>query len=202
LKYLYKPKVELSIFGDINTDYLIKKKIASLLTTYSLSHTVNFATRIQNNSNSTTDNILVGNSRISLFSVFPIINGLLDHNAYILTIKNIYMQQWTNFLWSNEPTRLIDNETITKFQTLLKIETWEPVYIGTDSNHMFNSFLSTFINIFQASFPVKYRSMKDNNDWFTQGIKISSKQKRSLCALTKTAMIQKQKCIVLSRTKS
>ena len=142
------------------------------------------------------------NSRISLFSVFPIINGLLDHNAYILTIKNIYMQQWTNFLWSNEPTRLIDNETITKFQTLLKIETWEPLYIGTDPNHMFNSFLSTFINIFQASFPVKYRSMKDNNDWFTQGIKISCKHKRSLCALTKTAMIQTQKCIVLSRTKS
>jgi hypothetical protein len=82
--------VELLIFGDINTDCLIEKKIASLLTTYNLLHTVNFATRIQNNSNSAIDNLLVDNSRISLSSVFSIINGLLDHNAYILTIKNMY----------------------------------------------------------------------------------------------------------------
>ena len=51
LKYLYKYKVKLSIFGDINTDYLIestwkKKRLASLLTTYNLLHTANFATRI------------------------------------------------------------------------------------------------------------------------------------------------------------
>ena len=32
LKYLYKPKVEFLICGDINTYYLIKKKLASLLT--------------------------------------------------------------------------------------------------------------------------------------------------------------------------
>jgi hypothetical protein len=76
LKYLYKPKVELLIFGYINTDYLIEKKIASLLTTYNLLHTVNFATRIQNNSKSATDNILVDNTKISLSSVFLLINGL------------------------------------------------------------------------------------------------------------------------------
>jgi hypothetical protein len=67
---------------------------------------------------------------------------------------------------------------------------------------MFNSFLSTSLNTFQASFPIKYESMKDNNDSMTQGIKISCKHKINLCALTKTAMIQKQKCIVLSSAKS
>jgi hypothetical protein len=54
LGHLYKTKAEFLMFGDINTDYLKetnrKKQIASLLTTYNLSHTVNFATRIQNNS--------------------------------------------------------------------------------------------------------------------------------------------------------
>ena len=39
LKYLYKPKVEFLICGDINTDYLIKKKLVSLLT-HNLSHTI------------------------------------------------------------------------------------------------------------------------------------------------------------------
>jgi len=44
------------------------------------------------------------------------------------------------------------------FQNLLKKETWESVY--KDLNHMFNSFLCTCLNIFLASFPVKYASME------------------------------------------
>ena len=35
---------------------------------------------------------------------------------------------------------------------------------------MFNSFLCTFLNILQASFPVKYKSMKDMDDWITQWV--------------------------------
>jgi hypothetical protein len=58
------------------------------------------------------------------------------------------------------------------FQTLLKKETCESVYIDTDPNHMYNSFLSAFLNIFQAQFPCKYKCMKDKNDWITQGIKM------------------------------
>jgi len=53
LKYLYKPKAEFVLCGDINTDYLHegnqKKYLSSLLTTFNLSHTVYFATRTQNN---------------------------------------------------------------------------------------------------------------------------------------------------------
>jgi hypothetical protein len=63
------------------------------------------------------------------------------------------MQQQTKFLGSRE--RLTDNETITNFQTRLKEETWESVYTDKDPNHIFNSFICNFVNIFQASFPVK-----------------------------------------------
>jgi len=42
------------------------------------------------------------------------------------------------------------------FPTLLKRETWESVDIDRDPNYMFNSFQCTFLNIFQAGFPVKY----------------------------------------------
>jgi hypothetical protein len=80
-----------------------------------------------------------------------------------------------------------DNETFMKFQTLLKKETWESVYIDTNPNHMFNSFLCTLLKIFQASFPVKYKSLEDKNDWITQEIKILSKHKRSLFALIKNS---------------
>jgi hypothetical protein len=63
LIYRYKPKAELLIHGDINTDYCIesnwKKQLVLLLTTHNLSQKANFATRIQNYSITATDNIFV-----------------------------------------------------------------------------------------------------------------------------------------------
>ena len=65
---------------------------------------------------------------------------------------------------------------------------------------MFNSILCTVLNIFQASFPVKYQSMKDKNDWITQRIKISSKHKRSQYAFTKNRKTQKH--VILNTVRS
>ena len=44
-----------------------------------------------------------------------------------------------------------------------------------------------FHKIFQASFPVIYKSMNDKNEWIIPGIKISWKHKRSLCAFPKNS---------------
>jgi hypothetical protein len=49
-----------------------KKKIASLLTTYNVSHTANFASRTQNNSCTAIDKIFVDNSKGNLSSISPI----------------------------------------------------------------------------------------------------------------------------------
>jgi len=60
--------VELPIFRDKNTDYLIEsneKKLVPLLTTYNLSNTFYIVVRIQNNSYNVIDNIFVDNSRIN-----------------------------------------------------------------------------------------------------------------------------------------
>jgi hypothetical protein len=48
-----------------------------------------------------------------------------------------------------------------------------------------NVFLKTFINIFEASFPVAYLYKNKDNGWITKGIKISCKRKRSLYILNK-----------------
>jgi hypothetical protein len=59
-------------------------------------------------------------------------------------------------------------------QPLLNSETWESVYKDQDVNNKFISFLYTFLNIFEASFPIKYESIgKIKNDRVTQGIKMS-----------------------------
>jgi hypothetical protein len=51
-----------------------------------------------------------------------------------------------------------------QFQLQLANESWESVYIDNDTNS--DSFLHTFLNIFEASFPVKYKSMP-RNGWIT-----------------------------------
>jgi hypothetical protein len=53
-----------------------------------LIHTVNFATRIQNDLRIATDNIFVDSIRFSSSSTSPIINGLSDHDAQYLMINN------------------------------------------------------------------------------------------------------------------
>jgi len=63
---------------------------ASLLPTHNVSHTVNFATRIQNNSCTDIDKIFMDSSRINLSSTFPTINALSNQDAKILAIKNKY----------------------------------------------------------------------------------------------------------------
>jgi len=127
---------------------------------HNLLHMVTFGTRIQNNSSTAIDNIFVDNSTTNLSSISPLIKGLWEHDGEILTIKNIYLYATINKFPLNKRTRLIDDETIMTFHTLLKRETWESVDIDTDPNHMFNSFQCTFLNIFQAGFPVKHKVWK------------------------------------------
>jgi len=44
------------------------------------------------------------------------------------------------------------------FQIQLKKEVWKSVYKDKEPNHKFNSFLITLFNIFQPSFPIKYKN--------------------------------------------
>jgi hypothetical protein len=76
----------------------------------------------------------------------------------------------------------LNNERIMQFQLQLADEIWESVCIDNDTNNKFNSILHTFLNNFEASFPVKYESIHRNkNGWITQGIKICYEHER-LCA--------------------
>ena len=79
-------------------------------------------------------NIFVDKTRINLSSLSPLIKGLSD--AQILTVKNIHTT--INKFPLKKRIRLIDNDTITKFQVL---KAWEYVCIETDPNHVFNSIL-------------------------------------------------------------
>jgi hypothetical protein len=50
---------------------------------------VNFPTRIQNYSSTAIDNVFIDSSRKEHNSIEPVTNGLPDHDAQLLAIKNI-----------------------------------------------------------------------------------------------------------------
>jgi hypothetical protein len=126
---VYNPKTEFLICGDINIDYLNenyrKKQINSLLTTYNMMHTVNFATRIQNGSKGAIDSIFMDSKRFISSSTSPIISGLSDHDTQYRMINSIAAAG--NLIPLKQRTRKVNNETIMQVQLLLKSETWESV---------------------------------------------------------------------------
>jgi hypothetical protein len=90
LKKLFKVTVNLIICGDININFLAdgerKRQLAALLQTYNLISVVNFPTHIQQNAVTSIDNFSIDITKAGDYSIKPIINGLSDHDAQILTL--------------------------------------------------------------------------------------------------------------------
>jgi endonuclease/exonuclease/phosphatase family metal-dependent hydrolase len=93
IKSIYRADLNLILCGDINTDYLTdnarKRQLDSVLKTYNSTAIVTFPTRSQSIPSTTIDNIFIDNSKISIYTVSPFFSGLSDHDAQLLTIKDI-----------------------------------------------------------------------------------------------------------------
>jgi hypothetical protein len=94
---MYKNTIEIIIGGDFNINYfnksLNKQLLDSLLSLHGLCSIVLFPTRIQNNSCSLIDNIFINKLKFNKFSVYPIINGLSDHDAQGPLLHNIFEEK-------------------------------------------------------------------------------------------------------------
>jgi len=96
IKTLYKVDLQLIICGDINIDYLTDndkhRQRDAVLLTYNLSATVYFPTRSQGYSNIAIDNIFMDTYKFINFTLSPLHNGLLDHDAQVLKIISVNLQ--------------------------------------------------------------------------------------------------------------
>ncbi len=90
---VYNNAVNMILCGDFNINYLTdnqnKQALNSLLNSYSLYSIIEFPTRIHNNSNSTIDKIFINKFKNENYSVHPLINGLSDHDAQVLSLPHI-----------------------------------------------------------------------------------------------------------------
>jgi hypothetical protein len=63
-----------------------------MLLTYNLSAIVQFPTRSQSHSSNAIDNIFIDTYKFTNYTVFPLCNGLSDHDAQLLIIKDVNLQ--------------------------------------------------------------------------------------------------------------
>ena len=155
LNTLFKLSTNIIICGDFNTNILDNNSrnlfLQSLLASYNLFNTVEFPTRISNNSYSLIDNIYIDINKFT-FTVHPLINGLSDHDGQIIHLLSTY---YPNHERPFSYIRKFDNTAVQKFTKLLSYENWDDVFQGNNVNEIFNNFHNTYLRIFYASFPIK-----------------------------------------------
>jgi hypothetical protein len=112
--------------------------------------------------------------------VYPLINGLSDHDAQVISLSNVFKN---NPKIRHTLIRRIDNYSTRIFIDLLSYENWDEIFLDDDVNITFNKFLNIYLRIFNASFPIikKGESTKCSR-WLTNGIRISCITKRNLYA--------------------
>ena len=148
LSMIYSNTIKIIICGDININYLInatyKQSLDSLLTSYGLCSTVRFPTRIQMDSHSTIDNIFINTFTFCNFSLYPIINGLSDHDAHSIILLNILEQNCNTYFYFN---RKVGKFSIVNFNTKLSYESWEDIFTENNVNTFFNNFRNIYLRI-------------------------------------------------------
>jgi len=185
----------LIICGDFNINFMEdtthKRILSSLLATFGLYPTVDFPTRIYNNSITTIDNIFINTVNQNSFNVYPCINGLSDHNAQIIVLHDIAIMTYEKQLFF---CRRFNEVAITDLTIKLSYELWEDVLSYNDVNMSFNKFLNIYLTIFYSSFPTKavYNS-SSSKAWLTQGIRISCINKRKLYLISRHSLDQNKR---------
>jgi hypothetical protein len=188
LNLLSKPKNEFVLCGDFNINFLEessrKSQLLALLQSYNLFHTVLFPTRVTVTNSSSIDNIFIDTTRSNSYEITSVRNGLSDHDAQCLFLKNINS---LNKKAQVTTRRLINKVSVTQFLNKLSNEVWDNIYSLHDVNEIFNAFLNRFLLTYESFF-TKHNSTNNykDNGWLTTGIRISCRRKESLFILYRT----------------
>jgi hypothetical protein len=80
------------------------------------------------------------------------INGLSDHDAQLLIIKNICLKIHKHKI---STIKIFNDQSLLNFKIELSYERWGDVFSGNDVDIIFNSFLNTYLRIIFSCFPLK-----------------------------------------------
>ena len=144
---------------------------------------MDFPTRITKSSSSAIYNIFIDKTKNVNYTIEPAINGLSDHDAQILVLHDIKIN-------NKKPRfaikRQINDNSIAQFKINLSYESWTETFKEESVDTNFKNFLNTYLRIFNHSFPYeKFNTNNNNKAWLTKGIKTSCQRKRDLYMLYK-----------------
>jgi len=92
LQKLYSNKYNIVICGDVNVNYLIdtnrRSQLVAILHSYNLMGIVEFPTRFGLTSQTAIDNVFIDRFTMGKYKLYPLINGLSDHDAQMLILNN------------------------------------------------------------------------------------------------------------------
>jgi soluble P-type ATPase len=134
--------MNLIICGDINVNYLQdsrnKSLLNSLLASFNIHSAVSFPTRISRKSSTIIDNIFIDKLKNPDYSIIPISNGLSDHDAQIVLLRNtdLPIQQRQSI-----SKRTFNNTTKAQFKTNLSYESSSNVFSDGDLDSSFNNLI-------------------------------------------------------------
>ena len=182
MQKLYNNKYNI-ICGDVNVNYLIYKynngrsQLDAVLQPYNSAGTFKFPTGFGLNSYTAIDNVFTDTSTTEKYDLYPLINGLSDHNPQLLILNKGQKKEKESHTYIG---RKINKYIIADFQLKLSHETGELVFDENDVNKIFNSFLNIFLRMYYSSFPLIQAKNKMNQySWITPGI-TSCKHTREL----------------------
>ena len=75
--------------------------------------------------------------KCSGFSIYPLINGMSDHDAQIIVLHDIAIRTYDNCFYF---TRKCNKSSVLDFNLELSYESWENVFSYDDINVSFNNF--------------------------------------------------------------
>jgi hypothetical protein len=112
---LFKISTDIVLCGHFNINFLVKSPrlllLETLLASFSLISTIQFTTRNVDDSQTLIDNIFI-NKNVHKFEVYPLLNGLSDHDAQMMVLLDVkYFFPKKNYSYY----RQIDHNSINNF---------------------------------------------------------------------------------------
>ena len=168
--------------GDFNInllqDSMNTKLFQDILNTFNFVQTIFEPTRVTQNSQSLLDNIFIKSGLAYSAEVFH--SALSDHEAQIIKIHLDAVLSGCDSCPLVK--RVFSQAKMRQFKQELASQDWRAIYQSQQAEEAYNAFISIFTNLINLVFPKKSIRKKNQKSkiWITQGIKISSKNKRDM----------------------
>jgi hypothetical protein len=126
-------------------------QLDAILHSYNLTGIVEFPTRFGLKSQTAIDNVFIDISTIGNYELYPLIDGLSNHDAQMLILNKGRKKEKECYTYTK---RKINRYTTADFLLNLSYGTWEQEFDGNDVNEICNTFLNIFLRIYYSSFPL------------------------------------------------